>query len=90
MIQQWKNTVPVLYSIMYSFKGQQNNKKTCFSIKALHKQWKNMLLLYILQWKLHVRTCNKNILFAKKYFSLLRVFTNFSVLLFAFWTQTLQ
>jgi len=32
-----KNTVPVLYSIMYSFKGWQNNKKA-FSIKALHKQ----------------------------------------------------
>jgi len=35
-------------------------------------------------------TCNKNILFVKKYFSLLWVFTDFSILLFAFWTQTLQ
>jgi hypothetical protein len=31
-------------------------------------------------------TCNKKIFFVKKYFSLLWVFTDFSILLFAFWT----
>jgi len=31
-------------------------------------------------------TCSKKILFVKKYFSLLCVFTDFSILLFAFWT----
>jgi len=31
-------------------------------------------------------TCNKKILFVKKYFSLLWVFTDFYILLFAFWT----
>jgi len=31
-------------------------------------------------------TCNKKILFVKKYFSLLWVFTDFPILLFAFWT----
>jgi len=31
-------------------------------------------------------TCNRKILFVIKYFSLLWVFTNFSILLFAFWT----
>jgi len=34
-------------------------------------------------------TCNKKILFVKKYLSLLWVFTDFSFLLLAFWTQTL-
>jgi len=33
-------------------------------------------------------TCNKKILFAKKYLSLLWIFTGFSILV-AFWTQTL-
>ena len=33
-------------------------------------------------------TCNKKILFVKKYLSLLWVFTDFSILLVAFWTQT--
>jgi len=35
-------------------------------------------------------TCNKKILFVKKYLSLLWVFTDFSILLVAFWTQTLR
>ena len=35
-------------------------------------------------------TCNKKILFVKKYLSLLWVFTDFSVLLVAFWAQTLR
>jgi len=35
-------------------------------------------------------TCNKNILFVKKYLRLLWVFTEFSILLVAFWTQTLR
>jgi len=35
-------------------------------------------------------TCNNKILFVKKYLSLLWVFTDFSILLVAFWTQTLQ
>jgi len=35
-------------------------------------------------------TCNKKILFVKKYLSLLWVFTDFFILLVAFWTQTLQ
>jgi len=35
-------------------------------------------------------TCNKTILFYFfKYFSLFWIFTDFSILLFAFWTQTL-
>ena len=33
-----KNTVPVLYSTMYSFEGWRNNKNNFFSIKALHKR----------------------------------------------------
>ena len=33
MIQQWKNTVPVLYRIMYSFKGWKNNKNHAFPTK---------------------------------------------------------
>ena len=32
-------------------------QKSCFSIKALHKQWKNTLLLHILQRKSYVRIC---------------------------------
>jgi len=35
-------------------------------------------------------TCNNKILFVKKYHSLVWVFTDFSFLLVAFWTQTLQ
>jgi len=34
--------------------------------------------------------CNKKILFVTKYLSLLWVFTNFSILLGALWTQTLR
>jgi len=33
-------------------------------------------------------TRNKKILFVQKYLNLLWVFTNFSILLVAFWTQT--
>jgi len=33
MIEQLKNTVPVPYSIMYSFKGWQNNKNHAFPSK---------------------------------------------------------
>jgi hypothetical protein len=39
------------------FQGMTEQKKSFFSNKALHKQWKNMLLLHILQWKSYVRTC---------------------------------
>jgi len=35
-------------------------------------------------------TCNEKTVFVKKYLSLLWVFTDFSVLLVAFWTQTLR
>jgi len=35
------------------------------SVKALHMQWKNVLLSHILRWKSYVRTCNKKILFVK-------------------------
>jgi len=49
-----------------------------------------VLLLHILQRKSYVRTCNKKILFVKKYLSLIWVFTDFSILLVAFWTQTLR
>jgi len=35
-------------------------------------------------------TCNKKILFVKKYLSLLWVFTDFSNFLLAFYTQTLR
>jgi len=49
---------------------------THFTMKIIH------MYLYI--------TCNKNILFVKKYLGLLWVFTDFSILLVAFWTQTLQ
>ena len=34
--------------------------------------------------------CNKKILFVKKYLSLLSVFTDFSILIVAFRTQTLR
>jgi len=35
-------------------------------------------------------TCDKKILFVKRYLSLLWVFTDLSILLIAFWTQTLR
>jgi len=43
----------------------------------------------IIRMYLHI-SCNRKILFVKKYLSLLWVFTNFSILLAAFWTQTLR
>jgi len=48
---------------------------THFTMKIIH------MYLYI--------NCKKKILFVKKYLSLLWVFTDFSILLLAFWTQTL-
>jgi len=36
------------------------------------------------------KTCNKKILFVKQYLSLSWVFTDFSILFVAFWTQTLR
>jgi hypothetical protein len=73
MIEQWKNTVPVLYSIVYIFKGWQNNKNHAFPSKRCISNGKNVLLLHILQRNSYVRTylyitCNKNILFVKKIF----------------------
>ena len=49
---------------------------THFTTKIIHKY------LYI--------TCNKKILFVKKYVSLMWVFTDFSIHLVAFCTQTMQ
>jgi hypothetical protein len=34
MIEHWKNTVPVLYSIVYSINGWQNNKNHAFPSKC--------------------------------------------------------
>jgi len=74
---------------MYSFKGLQNNKnhaipsKRCISneksVIVTHFTMKNrtyVLVLYI--------TCNKKILFVKKYLSQFWVFTDFFILLVAF------
>jgi hypothetical protein len=44
-----KNTVPVQYHVQ--FQGMTEQYKSCFYIKVLHKQWKNVLFLHILQWK---------------------------------------
>jgi hypothetical protein len=44
------------------FQGMTEQLKSCFSIKVLHKQWKKVLLLHILQWKSYVRTCTKPVI----------------------------
>jgi len=80
-----KNTVPVLYSIVYSFKEWQNNKnhafpskrctsneKTCYCYTCYKEN--HRAYLYI--------NCNRKILFVKQYFTLLWVFTDFSILFF--------
>ena len=41
---------------------------SCFSIKGLHKQWKNVLLLHILQRKSYVRSCTQTVI--KKFYLL--------------------
>ena len=87
-IEQWKNTVPVLHSIMYSFKGWQNNENYAFPSKRCISNVKTCYY-YTFYNENHPTylyiTCNKNILFVKKYLSLLWVFTDFSILLAAFW-----
>jgi len=74
---------------MYSFKGWQKNKNHAFPSKCCTSNEKKVLLLHILQRKSYILTylyitCNKKILFIKKYFSLLWIFTDFSILLFWF------
>ena len=77
----------LLYSIMYSFKGWQNNKnhvfpskrcasneKTCYCYTFYNENYNTYL--YVI--------CNKQILFAKKYLSLLWLFIDFPFLLFCF------
>jgi len=44
-----KNTSTVQYHVQ--FQGMTEQYKSCFSVKALYKQWKNVLLLHILQRK---------------------------------------
>jgi len=56
-----------------------SNEKTCYCYTFYNENHMHVHL-YI--------TCNKKILFVKKYLSLLWVFTDFSILLVAFWTQT--
>jgi len=83
MIEQWKNTVPVLYIITYSFNRWQNNKNHAFPPKRSTSKKKTC---YCYTFYNENHTCipvNKKILFVKKYFSLW-VFTNSSILLFCF------
>jgi len=82
-----KNTVPVLYNIMYSFKGWQNNKNNAFSSKRCTSNEKTCYC-YTVYYEnrttyLYI-TYNKKVLFVKKYFTLLWVFTDFPILLFYF------
>ena len=87
-----KNKVPVLYSIMYSFKGLENNKnhavpsKRCISTE---KKSVNVthFTMKILRTYLYVPS-NKKILFVKKYLSLLWVFTDFPFFLLFLNTNT--
>jgi hypothetical protein len=85
-IQQWKNTVPVPYSNMYSFKGWQNNKNQVLPSKRCISNEKSVIVTHftmkIIRTYPHI-TCNKKILL-KKYLSLLWVFTDFFILLVAF------
>jgi len=55
-------------------------KKTCYCYTFYNET--HTTYLYV--------TCNKKILLVKKYLSLLWVFTDFSILLVAFLTQTLR
>jgi len=44
-----KNKVPVLYSIMYSFKGLENNKNHAFPSKRYISTEKKVSMLHTLQ-----------------------------------------
>jgi hypothetical protein len=91
--EQWKNTVPVLHSIMYSFKGWHNNKNHAFPSKRCISNKKHVIFTHftmkIIPMYRYI-SCNKKILFVKKYLSLFWVFTDFSIFPVAFWTQTLR
>jgi len=78
---------------MYSFKGSQNNKNHAFPSSRCKSNEKCAIFTHFTMKIIHMYvyiTCNMKILFVKKYLSLLWVFTNFSILLFAFWTQKLR
>jgi hypothetical protein len=76
------STCTIQYRVQ--FQGMTKWLKSCFSIKALHKQWKNVLFLIftmkIIRTYLYIN-CNKKISFVKKYLTLLWVFTDFFLLL---------
>ena len=46
------STSTVQYHVQ--FQGMTEQYKSCFPIKSLHKEWKNVLFLHILQWKSYV------------------------------------
>jgi len=74
MIQQRKNIVPLLYSIMYSLKGRQNNKNHAFPSKRCISNEKNCYFytFYNENHTTHLyKTSNKKILLVTKYLSLL-------------------
>ena len=68
MIEHGKNTVRLLYSIMYSFKWWQNNKNHAFPSKLCIRNEKPRLIvthftMKIIRTYLYI-TCNKEILFS--------------------------
>ena len=75
--EQWKNTVPVLYSIRYSFKGWQKNKNHAFPSKRCISNEKTChCYTFYNENHMYVRTylditCNRKILFVTKYFSII-------------------
>jgi len=73
---------------MYRFKRWQNNINHAFPSNRCISNEKLFIhfTMKIIRTYLYI-TCNKKIWFVKKYLSLLWVFTDFSVLLVAFWTQ---
>ena len=72
---------------MYSFKGWQNNKNQAFPSKRCTSNEKHVIVIHftmkIIRTCLYI-ICNTTILFVKKYFSLLWVFSYFFILHFCF------
>jgi hypothetical protein len=72
---------------MYSLKGLQNNSNHVFPSQCCTRNKKRVIFPHfttkIIRTYLYM-TCNKKILCVKKYFSILLIFTDFSILLFCF------
>jgi hypothetical protein len=79
-----KITVHVLYSIMYRFKGWQNNRNHAFPSKRCLSNEKSVIVTHftmkIIRTHLYI-ACKKKILFVKKHLNLLWVFIDFCILL---------